>query len=117
MVLQECPNQSGRCANMECKDPSAPSHQWALLNKGDRNGEKICRTCDRERKKNSPAGTGKRVREEEEGAEDACAGDTLVEIIEILQVRCVRSGLETAGRTRPPAARARRVCSPTDERG
>ena len=26
MVLQACPNQSGRCANKECKAPEAPSH-------------------------------------------------------------------------------------------
>ena len=96
MVLQECPNESGRCAMVGCKAPEAPSHQWPLLEKGDRGGVKICRQCDRDRRKDERdqrkaqggSSSSKRQREDED-AEDECAGDTLVHIIEILQTRRV----------------------------
>ena len=94
MVLQECPNESGRCAMVGCKAPEAPSHQWPLLEKGDRGGVKICRQCDRDRRKDEreqkkaqDGGSSKRNRDDDEDAEDDCAGDTLVQILEILQTR------------------------------
>ena len=88
MVLQPCPNESGRCAMEGCATPDAPSHQWALKTYGDRCGVKICRTCDRKRKKISSPSTSKKRGFEEDEEEDILAGDTLVEIIEIYQIRC-----------------------------
>ena len=66
----------------------------ALGQKGDRGGVKICRQCDRDRRKDEReqkkaqgGGSSSKRQREDEDAEDECAGDTLVQIIEILQCR------------------------------
>ena len=114
MSLKPCPPEhGGRCANGEtCKAPGgaeAESYQWTFVDKANKDLGKECRHCVRAREPKKSKADGKRAAREEED-EEVTAGDTLVEIITIYQIRCAHAS--NPGTARVPACGSRVVCPP-----
>jgi hypothetical protein len=114
MTLKPCPPEyGGRCANgAACKQvggADAESHQWKFVDKADKERGKICKTCARVPTQKESKAAGKRAAREEED-EEVTAGDTLVEIITIYQIRCAHAS--NPGTARVPACGSRVVCPP-----